>query len=294
LAGFRLLPIVDIVRKTPPGGFKWGERASSDFATVQGFLRSWPWAYFAVALSAEMVVVDLDVKDDRNGFAEFERRAGKHPDEIDTIQATTPSHGRHLFFDRDGHRFGNCSGDNAKQRGHPGLETKTLGGYVLVPPAPGRHWLAGKRTMAPAPAWLKELFPIRKPPPVAPAKTTTTTTIWGMSLLLRMYRRIAEADIGCRDNTANQSAFITAQYVAGGDISDEDARDWIRKAIWDQSAVGQKFSKEKYFARVMKSGYQKGLTQPRSRETDLRSEEALERALDEAGELDLDDGEAQS
>ena len=114
-----------------------------------------------------------------------------------------------MWFLSDGHGF-----QNKHSKQYDGIETKTGGGYVVVPPAPGRHWIAGKRTTLPAPEWLKELFPRHEPPPVAPTKTTTAHTPYGQKTLDRLTLRIAAAPRGEQDDTRTRLAFTIGHTLA--------------------------------------------------------------------------------
>jgi hypothetical protein len=283
-AGFRLLPTLD---KFPPKGFMWGTAASSDLAVVRRWLDIWPECDLAIALPPHIVVVDLDVRDGRDGFQQFIRIAGSHPDDVNTIQAITQSGGRHVWFDADDWRFPNCVGDAATRRGHPGLETKTSGGYVVVPPAPGRHWIAGKRTMLPAPESLKELFPRHEPTPVAPARTARAHTPYGQKTLDRLTLRIATTPRGEQDNTRTRLAYTIGQYVGGGEIEAEDG--WTQILIAARAAPTgidrNALRKEKYLRR----SFEQGMRSPRSWATEWNALDAMAATLDAAAEREMAD-----
>jgi hypothetical protein len=279
-AGFRLLPTLD---KFPPRGFRWGTLASSDLDQVRRWLTIWPECDLAIALPAHVVVLDIDTR--RNGLDQFLEVAGSHPDQIDAIQAVTRG-GWHLWFLSDGHKF-----LNKHCREYDGLETKTDGGYVVVPPAPGRRWVAGKRTMPPAPEWLKQLFPYREPPPVAPTKTAGAHTPYGAKTLDKLCLRIATAPRGEQDNTRTQLAFIVGQYVGGGEMEERDAYERVLQAAraaptgTDRNAL----RKEKYLRR----NFCKGMLHPRSWGTEwgegaAKALDEMARKLDEAAKRDMD------
>ena len=283
--GFRLLPTLN---KFPPAGFKWGTLASSDLAVVRNWLEIWPECDLAIALPAHVVVVDLDVRDGRDGFEQFIRLSGVHPDAIDTIQAITPSQGRHMWFDAGEWRFPNCVGDAATRRGHPGMETKTGGGYVIVPPAPGRRWLAGKRPMLATPEWLRELFPRREPPPVAPARTARAHTPFGQKTLDRHTLRIATASKGVQDNTRTRFAYVIGQYVGGGEIEAEDGwRQIVLAARAAPTGIDRNaLRKEKYLRR----SFEAGMRSPRSWATEWSELDAAAAKLDAAAAREIADG----
>jgi hypothetical protein len=273
-AGFRLLPTLD---KFPPKGFLWGTLASSDLDAVRRWLLRWPECDLAIALPAHVVVVDVDVR--RNRLDQLLEVAGVHPDQIDTIQAITNG-GWHLWFLCDGHRFLN---KHSKQ--YDGIETKTGGGYVVVPPAPGRRWVAGKRTMLAAPEWLKALFPYREPPPVAPTKTTAAHTPYGRKTLDKLCLRIETAPNGTQDDTRVQLAYVVGQYIAGGEMEENDAIERVLSAAAAQPTYRRPWnwkSVRKYTLRAV----EKGMRRPRSWATEWAKEmeevDAILAALDEA------------
>ena len=218
------------------------------------------------------MVVDIDKR--RNGLDQFLSVAGARPDQINTIQAVTNG-GWHLWFLSDGHGF-----QNKHSKQYDGIETKTGGGYVVVPPAPGRHWIAGKRTMLPAPEWLKELFPRHEPPPVAPTKTTTAHTPYGQKTLDRLTLRIAAAPRGEQDDTRTRLAFTIGQYVGGGEIEAEDGWTQIVAAARaaptgiDRNAL----RKERYLRR----SFEAGMRAPRSWATEWNDLDAMAATLEAA------------
>ena len=203
------------------------------------------------------------------------------PDQIDTIQAVT-SGGWHLWFLSDGHGF-----QNKHSKQYDGIETKTGGGYVVVPPAPGRRWLDGKRTMLPAPEWLKELFPRHEPPPVAPTKTTTAHTPYGQKTLDRLTLRIAAAPRGEQDNTRTRLAYTIGQFVAGGEIEAEDG--WAQIVTAARAAPTgidrNALRKERYLRR----SFEAGMRSPRSWATEWNALDAMTATLDAAAMREMTD-----
>jgi hypothetical protein len=113
--GLRLFPVID---KMPL--IKWGRLATADPATFGEWLKIWPECGIAIALPRNVVVVDLDCKDKLDGFKQYCRLSGTDPDDVMTAQSTTPSGGRYLWFDADGHVFTNRTGLASARAGHPG------------------------------------------------------------------------------------------------------------------------------------------------------------------------------
>jgi hypothetical protein len=135
--------------KTPltPNGFK---DASTDPAVIEDWWWRWPHADPAWALPATVVVINIDIKNGKNGYHDFKRLSGCDPLNVDTPTTSTPSGGMQLFF----------AAAKTYRKGvaieGTGIDTRSKGGYVVLPgPNNGRQWLKPPRSpMAEAPAWL--------------------------------------------------------------------------------------------------------------------------------------------
>jgi hypothetical protein len=261
------LPIFPINPLTDRPRVKWGREASCERAQIEYWVSIWPDSLWGIAVPPRFIVVDIDVKHGHDGFADFERLAGCHPDALATWQATTPSGGRHVWFDTDGHRFfRNTVGEIA-----PGLDTKTFrlprdedpsdeGGHGMVkaPPGPGRRWIAGEREPMKAGQWLRALFVPRMTAPHAPAGTTATHTIQGLIALTSLTDKIRNAPVGERDKTRNKFAYTIGGLVGGGELEESDAWDAVLQAARDAiDGLGQEARrKEKYLRAAFDKGCQ--------------------------------------
>jgi len=146
-------------RKTPitKNGFK---QASKDPEVISAWWTGWPAANVAIATGAasNVVVLDVDTKKGKDGESDLrvlEKQHGKLPR---TVEAITPSKGRHLFFRWPGHLVACSVGVVA-----PGLDVRGDGGYVLCAPShvveadySGRYvWSVDSAAeFAPLPEWL--------------------------------------------------------------------------------------------------------------------------------------------
>ena len=97
---------------------------------------------------SNLVVLDVDTKPGLDGRDTL-RDAGIPWLEAETPRASTPRGGEHVLF----------AGTVPSRIGVlPGVDVKGVGGYVVLPPAPGRSWLADASpwdlSPVPAPAWL--------------------------------------------------------------------------------------------------------------------------------------------
>jgi putative DNA primase/helicase len=148
--GWHLFPVVGKVPATPHG-FK---DATSDPDHLDNLLRVAPDAdALAVACGASsLAVLDLDVMEGADGRDSLREHALPYLD-AKTVRATTPRGGEHVYF----------AGSLQSRTGLlPGVDMKGRGGYVVVPPASGRAWLADAgpfdlERLAPVPEWLSLL-----------------------------------------------------------------------------------------------------------------------------------------
>lgn len=101
--------------------------------------------------AAGIAVLDLDVTPAVDG-RDTAREAGIPYLEVDTVRALTPRGGSHVLF---------CGVIPSRIGVLPGVDVKSAGGYVVLPPAPGRTWEADASpwdaTLARVPSWLVEL-----------------------------------------------------------------------------------------------------------------------------------------
>jgi putative DNA primase/helicase len=146
LTGWHLFPTINKIPATEHG-FK---DATNDPEELRRLFAARPDADgFAVDCGRSgLVVLDLDSKPGLDG-RDSARDAGLPYLETDTLRAGTPRGGEHGFY----------AGVTSSRTGVlPGVDIKSAGGYVVLPPAPGRVWLVGAAPgeigIAPAPEWL--------------------------------------------------------------------------------------------------------------------------------------------
>src|SRR6516225_1258278 len=84
------LPIFPIDPLTNRPRVRWGRGASCERAQIERWVNIWPDSIWGIAVPPRLIVVDIDVKNGKHGFDDFERLAGCHPDALATWQATTP------------------------------------------------------------------------------------------------------------------------------------------------------------------------------------------------------------
>jgi hypothetical protein len=158
-AGFPVFPLRPR-SKTPATGRGFKD-ASRNPAVIATWWRHNPRYGVAVATGHGLAVLDVDTIDGHgtDGPASLARLEQEHGELPRTVEAITPSGGRHVWF---------LAPPNTKTRPGfaDGLDLKARGGYVVVPPTSldgrGRYaWDAGahptETPLAPIPEWLVEL-----------------------------------------------------------------------------------------------------------------------------------------
>ncbi len=213
---FDIFPAAPSKHPLTPHGVK---DATRDPDIIKARWRRWPFADPALAVPPNIVVADLDRKNGRDGFKDFERLAGCRPADVGTPIATTPSGGLHLYFSAE------KPYKNAVAIDGTGVDTRAAGGYVILPAGGnGREWLRDLSTpLAPAPDWLdaaakretpNSLF--HRPAPSASATSRSDGGLVGRPLLVRAVRLIMTAPQGAQEETRHRQAFFVGTLIAAG------------------------------------------------------------------------------
>jgi Bifunctional DNA primase/polymerase, N-terminal len=222
--GLRIFPVNAAKKPLTKHGFK---DATTDPAVIEGWWTKWPAADPALAVRADMVVVDIDVKHGKHGYDDFKRLAGCDPSDVLTPQSTTPSGGRQLFY------RASVNYKNAVAIGGTGIDTRSEGGYVVLPgDGNGRQWLRELigAALLPAPAWLDSaLRQVRAPLVLAPraALAPSSSDPWAQrkarSELEKACARIVAAPWGAQDSTRHAQCFYIGGIIARGDLGYAEA-----------------------------------------------------------------------
>jgi hypothetical protein len=122
--GLQVFPCRPTKAPYTPSGFK---DASSDPAVIAGWWNQWPNALIGLptGIVSGLVVVDVDVKNGRNGF-----RGLVHRELGCTFATETPSGGMHFFYRHPGGVVRNSASKFAD-----GVDVRGDGGYVIFPPS---------------------------------------------------------------------------------------------------------------------------------------------------------------
>jgi hypothetical protein len=109
-------------------GFK---AATTDIHMINGWLKSWPNANWALRAGPETGFTVLDIDPRHDGFASIDQLQQSRGALPDTLRSATGGGGRHLFYDSGEHKIPSVRG------WMPGIDIKSDGGYVILPE--GQH-----------------------------------------------------------------------------------------------------------------------------------------------------------
>ena len=131
--------------------------ATLDPLTIASWWQQYPSANVAIATGGSARLLVIDVDPDHGGeasFAQLEREHGAFPA---TVEAVTPSSGRHLYLSVPGESPLPTIGAGKKLG--PGIDHRCDGGYVLAPPSANfggcYAWsVDGGEDVAAVPPWL--------------------------------------------------------------------------------------------------------------------------------------------
>jgi len=121
----------------------------------------------------------------------------------------------HLYTNANGQDF-----KNSKSAIAPGIDTRSLGGYVIIPSGPdsGYRWLSDPNTSAPpTPEWVKIV--LRKAENFeskCEARPFQGFSVFGDAMLASACDAIAMAPGGTQESTLNDRSYQIGRYVGGG------------------------------------------------------------------------------
>jgi hypothetical protein len=235
--GLRIFPVR--ADKTPLVDH-WRETATCSRLAIEAWRQRWQFADPAWALPPTVLVIDIDVKHGKDGYRDFERVAECDPRTVATPASSTPSGGMQLFYDAAARLYG-----NRVAIGGTGLDTRSAGGYVVLPECDnGREWLRPLlgATLLPAPAWLDRALksePARSPAAAAPTSDDPWVRRQALAALGRACDRIVAAPNGEQDSTRHQQCFYIGGLVARGDLTEAEALDALIAAAKAMPAFGR-------------------------------------------------------
>jgi putative DNA primase/helicase len=257
--GWPVFPCNSMKRPLTPRGFL---DASDDEAQIRA--SSWDGACVAVATGKRsgLVVPDIDIRESGSGIDSLQLLGVNFHSK--TLTAHTPSGGIHIFYQWPGYEVPCSAG---KLGAH--LDVRGDGGYIILPPGPGRSWdphLGLGTPLAPMPEWMlpKEPEQIRMTPrgPIRPAGKHSP---YAEGALRRAYWAIVRAPDGTQEATLNAEAFSLGTLVASGGVLPQTALALLKAAAERMPTYDRRRPwRAKEVEQKMANAFTAGLQNPRT------------------------------
>jgi putative DNA primase/helicase len=209
--GWEIFPCNGKKEPLTPHGFK---DATTDEQQIKAWAKSLPGALWGYALPKEIVVIDLDMKHGCNGIREFEKLQHSSPYQFGAPCVRTRSGGLHLYTDAGGQEHKLSYSTIA-----PGIDTRTFGGYVIIPSGPqsGYRWLSNNIPLPLVPPWAAVTRVDFKVPELPiNGKPYQGKSLFGDMMLDRACDAIRTAPGGEQEYTLNNQSYLMGRYVGGG------------------------------------------------------------------------------
>ncbi|MGX0977204.1 putative DNA primase/helicase [Roseovarius sp. MBR-51] len=253
------------------GGARWG--ATSAPETIRGYWQEFPAALLGITTGADsgFFVIDADTPEghDKDGVGTLRGWVEDHGPLPDTIEATTPSGGWHVYF-----RWpDDLEIRNSESKLASGIDVRGEGGMVLAPPTikPGTgkayRWKnpPGFFDLGDCPEWLLNKIRATQAPKLSERAIssgglqidTGTATAWAEKALRDELVKLFAAPEGRRNGALNSCAFNLGQIVAGGELTEATV-----KARLSAAAAGIGLEPGE-IAATIESGFQAGAKTPR-------------------------------
>lgn len=210
----------------PRGKRPLTEHGLKDATDHPGQIRAWweatPQANVGLPTSG-LLVVDADVRADvevRSGVDAWAELTALHGGQPPTRMQRTGSGGLQVFFRDPGRRFRNSAGKLG-----PNIDTRAVGGYVLVPPSlhptGERYRWTSELPTAPLPAWLAALLMPPQPAPVGEQRLLQpgiAGTTYGEVALVGLEEEMRGTPKGARNQTLVGLAYRAGRLIEAGEI----------------------------------------------------------------------------
>lgn len=147
LMGFYLFPTNG---KVPFARFAWAKESTVDIKTIQAWQKQYPGCSWAVDCGKSgLFVLDDDQGKNPEALKSFTALILEHGDLPTTFTVRTLSGGFHYYYYGEGR-------STASSRLGPGLDTRSVGGYVIAPCSPG-YAIVNHAPIVDVPEWLLNL-----------------------------------------------------------------------------------------------------------------------------------------
>ena len=205
------------------------------------------------------LVVDVDVKDGRQGMAWLDANSHRLPQ---TRTIRTIGQGLHIYLRMPA----GFDVRNSASKIAPGIDVRGNGGYVIVPPSQG-YSVADDAPIADTPDWLiPALCPPTPAPVTPPVRTAAPRLVDGGSALGReaLGQRcdaIRNAPDGAKHYAINESAFAIGGLVSAGHLDEGVAWAELRNAL---AAILPRCKDTRAAEKTLRRAFVEGMGRPQS------------------------------
>jgi hypothetical protein len=265
----------------------WPKQASQDPKQIEAWWTKWPGANVLGATgqkSGGLVALDIDVNNEKPGEESLSRLEDDHQSLPPTRLHMTGSGGWMYIFRADSevrnhHSRRVRTGDEERWiHRYPAIDFKGDGGYIVLPDSihpitRKRYGLANPTAPAPLPDWLSDAVreraelpsqrkqgPHQLPHDLSRTEQQAGGTKWGLAALRGEYDNVANTVAPGRNDQLYVSAIRVAEVVAGGHVTEEKAKDALRKAAGICGLIDDGDNVDA----TIESGWRNGIARPRT------------------------------
>jgi catechol 2,3-dioxygenase-like lactoylglutathione lyase family enzyme len=189
--------------------------ASADPEQIIKWWTRWPGARVGAPTGLGFVVLDVDIRVDRNGFDTLAALLGT-AELPQTRFARTPSGGVHLYFEVPEPPIRNTTGASGRRGLGAGLDWRGLGGFVLLPaPGTGYEWISEEALAPVPPALMPKPVPLRV---VGTPKPCAQLTPYGSAASMSALDNILRAPNGEQEITLHRECFAIGSLAGAGHV----------------------------------------------------------------------------
>jgi putative DNA primase/helicase len=217
-----------------------------------------------------LVVIDLDVDDDKDGMEAWEELKEQHGfEDSEALVTSTGGGGKHLIFkDPSGGQIGNSTGELG-----PGIDVRGNGGCIVAPPSihpdtgKSYSWIKGDENPASLPPEVVALILAKDEPKVRPERPVTVggtvrEVVYAKGALKGEVAAVAAAPFHQRNNRLNKAAFKLGGYVCLGLLDESEVKRQLYGAAVSSGLVADDGAKAAWG--TIESGLGAGKKKPRS------------------------------
>jgi hypothetical protein len=205
--------------------------------------------------TTQLIVVDVDVKDSRQGMDWLNANSHRMPQ---TYTIKTASGGLHIYLRHFGERV-----KNSQSKVAPGIDVRGDGGYVIVPPSPG-YQVADDAPIADCPDWLIPSLWQPAPAPLPPAPKQSRIldggSAYGLTALERECDAIRSARDGEKHATVNKAAYSIGGLVSNGELQERPAFAALSSAL---NAIRSACKSFPAAQKTLRAAFDAGMGKPR-------------------------------